>query len=271
MVIIYDEPVIEILDDDEVILPNLESLKKRQEKKKGPLLRCVIPGCKNIGYNIHTFCRKHSKIYKLEKPEECPICMDSLENEKYPLRADDESKSCGHWVHHSCVISSGKQECPMCREKIKLNKDQQKQLNAVKNKHKKEREEEERREIQEALRVERTIMSRNTRWFDNRRQRDILTSSRSRDVARRVQQYMESDERFATITHLQDLMTSTSTTTRNDATLLFEVQSFFNRINELTSDGTRPLEISRGLHDLVYRSMGAFELRIRHIVSDNLE
>ena len=270
MVIIYDEdvPLIEVIDD-EVILPNIDAY-NRSRALKANKEKCVIPGCKNIGYSTHTFCRKHSKIYKLEKPEECPVCMESLENEKYPLRAEDESKVCGHWVHHSCVISSGKQECPMCREKIKFNKQQAGELNSVKNKHKKDKEDEERREIMEALRVERTIMSRNTRWIDSRRQRDILSSTRTRDIVRRMDQYMVSDERLATVTHLQDLMSSTTTSTRNDAIVLFEVQSFFNRINDLTSDGTRPLEVSRGLHDLLYRSMGAFELRIRHLVSDSL-
>ena len=260
MVIIYEEedvPVIEIIEDDEIILPNLDALKKKKSK-------CVIPGCKNIGNYTHTFCRKHSAVYKLEKPEECPICMDSLDNEKYPLRASDDKNVCGHWVHHSCVISSGKQECPMCREKIKLNREEQKQLNNIKNKHKKEKEEEERREIQEALRVERTIISRNTRWIDSRRQRDMFNNS-SRDVSRRIQQYIDSDERLATITQLQDMMTSTTRSLRDDATVLFELQSSLNRINESN------ITVSRNIHNTFFRLMGVVELQIRHLVSENLD
>jgi hypothetical protein len=258
MVIIYDDvPHIEVIDD-ELILPNVEALKRSKQRVK-----CVIPNCKNVGYGQHTFCRKHSKIYKLEKPEECPICMDSLDNEKYPLRADNDEKVCGHWVHHSCVISSGKQECPMCREKIKLNRQQQGELNAIKTKHKKDKEAEERHEIMEALRVERTIMSRNTRWIDSRRQRDIFTS-RSRDVPRRVQEYIDSDERLATITHLQDMMTSTTISLRDDATVLFELQSALNRINESN------ITVSRNVNNTFFRIMGVVELQIRHLVSDNL-
>ena len=103
MVTIYEDIEIE----DEIIVPNPWA---------GPK-KCVIPCCKNVGRGQYTFCNKHKKIYKFEKPEECPICMDDMKNEKYPLRGEVEGK-CGHWVHHSCVVSSGKQECPICREKV---------------------------------------------------------------------------------------------------------------------------------------------------------
>ncbi len=85
---------------------------------------CVIPGCKNIQLKIgsKSFCKKHNKKFKFDKPSECPICIESLNNEKYPLI------NCGHWIHHNCVIESGKQECPICRASVKLTREQKKEI-----------------------------------------------------------------------------------------------------------------------------------------------
>lgn len=47
-----------------------------------------------------------------EKPSECPVCYESLN--------EDKALSCGHWVHKSCIIKSKKDNCPMCRQKVKL-------------------------------------------------------------------------------------------------------------------------------------------------------
>jgi hypothetical protein len=50
--------------------------------------------------------------YVCEKPSECPVCYEPLET--------DKALSCGHWVHKSCIIKSKKDNCPMCRQKVKL-------------------------------------------------------------------------------------------------------------------------------------------------------
>ncbi len=47
-----------------------------------------------------------------EKPSECPVCYEPLN--------EDRALSCGHWVHKSCIIKSKKDNCPMCRQKVKL-------------------------------------------------------------------------------------------------------------------------------------------------------
>ena len=57
-------------------------------------------------------CKTNSSAFTCEKPNECPVCYEALEDLK-PL-------SCGHWVHKSCIIKSKKDKCPMCREKVKL-------------------------------------------------------------------------------------------------------------------------------------------------------
>lgn len=52
------------------------------------------------------------KKYEQEKPEDCPVCYDKMD-EKKPL-------SCGHWVHRSCVEKSRKKQCPICRSELAL-------------------------------------------------------------------------------------------------------------------------------------------------------
>lgn len=64
------------------------------------------------------YCKLHEKFYKFEKSE-CPVCMESLENEIKPL-------SCYHWVHRKCVIKWGKSNCPVCRSEIVLTEKEKK-------------------------------------------------------------------------------------------------------------------------------------------------
>lgn len=49
----------------------------------------------------------------IEKPDECPVCFESLENQKTPL-------ICGHWVHLSCIEKHFKAECPICRRPLEM-------------------------------------------------------------------------------------------------------------------------------------------------------
>ncbi len=92
---------------------------------KSGYVKCVIPGCKNKGKEIHNMCKKHSETYHFEKPDECPVCMETLINEAYPLQP------CGHWVHYNCVLKSKKDQCPVCRTDVLLSSSQQKELNRL--------------------------------------------------------------------------------------------------------------------------------------------
>jgi gas vesicle protein len=51
------------------------------------------------------------KKWKFDKPEECPVCFESLSNQKIPLE-------CDHWVHSKCIKKSGKAQCPICRKEL---------------------------------------------------------------------------------------------------------------------------------------------------------
>jgi len=59
------------------------------------------------------YCKEHEHKYRLEKPDDCPVCMEHiLETEETPLE-------CGHWIHKGCLVKSVKHTCPLCREKMK--------------------------------------------------------------------------------------------------------------------------------------------------------
>ena len=67
---------------------------------------------------------KIKMVFKCEKPEECPICYESLNV--------DEPLSCGHWMHKCCVVKSRKDECPICREKIDLTTEERVEITSLK-------------------------------------------------------------------------------------------------------------------------------------------
>lgn len=76
-------------------------------KTYGPCKRL----CKNGKY-----CRDHKKLYKYNRPDDCLICYESL-NEVRPLE-------CGHWIHKKCVEKwndINKKNvvcCPLCKSSL---------------------------------------------------------------------------------------------------------------------------------------------------------
>jgi hypothetical protein len=70
----------------------------------------VIKRINFISLNISLKYRFPNKLY--EKPEDCPICCDSLSKQLFPL-------SCGHWAHRHCMDSWIKKRysCPICSKK----------------------------------------------------------------------------------------------------------------------------------------------------------
>lgn len=262
----YRRPIKIVFDDEEENLPNVSIYPKDRVKiiildddddlKTRKREKCVIPKCKCVS-NERDMCKKHCKQYHFEKPEECPVCLESLKEEKYPLL------ECGHWVHHDCVVNSGKAECPCCRASVKLNKTQRSALKKIHDKFKRDKEEEERREIRQQLELERSIISRNTNWIDNRETTSFFINRRG-STSDRIREYMNSDERASTITILQDIMTSPHTTLRNDATVLFELQSALQTIQN------SELNVSRRMFNIFTGLVGVIEQEIRGVVLENI-
>jgi len=67
--------------------------------------------------------------FQSEKPQDCPVCFESLDNENKTL-------SCGHWVHIDCVIKSKKDCCPLCRQTVKLSLEEQYRLQELQHQEK---------------------------------------------------------------------------------------------------------------------------------------
>ena len=58
------------------------------------------------------YCEDHEYKYRLEKPEDCAVCMEHIsEQTETPLE-------CGHWFHKQCLIETNKYICPMCRQPL---------------------------------------------------------------------------------------------------------------------------------------------------------
>jgi len=68
--------------------------------------------CRKKHLHGSEYCKIHSDLYKLQKPDECPICMESITEEFRPL-------DCGHWVHKKCLLK-WKDICPSCKAIVKL-------------------------------------------------------------------------------------------------------------------------------------------------------
>jgi hypothetical protein len=60
------------------------------------------------------YCSRHARLFKFEKPTECPICLE-------PSKAMHQPLSCGHWVCRPCVLR-WKEQCPVCRSPIEVTK-----------------------------------------------------------------------------------------------------------------------------------------------------
>ena len=86
--------------------------------------------CKNKVFEEYDYCKIHYQKFRLEKPDECPVCSEDITNVQVPL-------SCSHWVHRNCVVKWGKEKCPVCMSDIKLTTNERKKI------HKNSTEEEE--------------------------------------------------------------------------------------------------------------------------------
>ena len=107
------------------------SQKKHTIKKK-----CKFPNCRKMASNlpdisieqIEHCCKDHINMVKTyEKPDECLICCEQF-IENCPLFP------CCHWVCKNCIIKSGKEECPVCRQLVILSKEELKYLTKQKKK-----------------------------------------------------------------------------------------------------------------------------------------
>jgi hypothetical protein len=89
------------------------------------------------GNNIYRAIQGEKSDFVEERQDECHVCCEEIK----------EHISCGHYVCKSCIVNSGKETCPLCRKIVSLNIEEVKQMNIIKEKMKREKYEEERRQL----------------------------------------------------------------------------------------------------------------------------
>src|SRR3989304_1533996 len=68
----------------------------------------------SCGKNNYLHITNQHMAFKQDKPEDCPVCYESINSQK-------EALECGHWVHTECIVKSTKAQCPICRRSLVLN------------------------------------------------------------------------------------------------------------------------------------------------------
>ena len=89
----------------------LHSTQPIKEDKKCKGLQFDLSRCENICSD--EYCISHKHKYRLEKPDDCPVCIDEISNiSEIPLE-------CGHWIHKECLKPTNIHKCPVCRQEMK--------------------------------------------------------------------------------------------------------------------------------------------------------
>lgn len=91
--------------DEQKLIEGLFNLEKENEECNAVI--CMYKCTRKKEYG-EKFCKIHKGRFKLDKPPECPICYEILEDCESPL-------SCGHWIHLKCLRQLENNECPVCR------------------------------------------------------------------------------------------------------------------------------------------------------------
>ncbi len=70
--------------------------------------------CKLKKKKCSNYCFVHEERYKLDKPSDCSICYEALDN-------NDKPTKCGHWYHKKCVDKwlETNTNCPICRTELR--------------------------------------------------------------------------------------------------------------------------------------------------------
>jgi len=69
--------------------------------------------CRHLHAANTKYCATHRQLYRLEKPSECPVCMEALPEQLRPTK-------CGHYLHKHCLDQwlVNNTTCPVCRTQL---------------------------------------------------------------------------------------------------------------------------------------------------------
>lgn len=104
----------------------------------------TLNGCECNRKVTGDYCFQHANKFFSPRPEECPVCYESISEQKRPLE-------CGHWIHKQCIVESAKAECPICRCKLQMGKRDLNKIEKLAKKRKTEDLEEEEEELRNNL------------------------------------------------------------------------------------------------------------------------
>jgi Ring finger domain len=99
------------------------SVKKKRSKSKHKYGKCIVGKCPNKSVQGKKCCASHKRQYGLDKPEDCPICLEKLGKKETPW-------PCGHYAHRKCITQGMKAECPLCRDPLKLTPEEIRKINS---------------------------------------------------------------------------------------------------------------------------------------------
>lgn len=89
---------------------------------------CNFNNCNSKSIKHYNHCIKHLKHEippKVDKPKDCQVCKSSCEH------IDLTQYCCGHWMHESCLIHSGKARCPICNKLVHVSASVLKQIKKI--------------------------------------------------------------------------------------------------------------------------------------------
>ena len=108
---------------------SLVSKKKKSKTRIGAKKRskhvhdkCIAEGCQGKSVQGKRCCASHQRQYGLDRPKECPICLEKLGKKETPW-------PCGHYAHRKCITQGMKAECPLCRDPLKLTPEEIRKIN----------------------------------------------------------------------------------------------------------------------------------------------
>lgn len=101
-----------ILQSAELTPKIAESARKARSKLKD-ILPMPAPTERSRAFSskVSVTVPESLSVVRLEKPEDCLICLESLDKVSRSLR-------CGHWFHNECIAGMCSFQCPMCRQEM---------------------------------------------------------------------------------------------------------------------------------------------------------
>lgn len=107
-----DHPIVKSILDHIPDIP-WEWAPSSADPSQAELNHCRSDGCyRSIGQD-EKYCFVHKKQYALDKPSDCPICLE-------PLTEADKPWRCGHYAHDKCVAQCSDDICCICRAELEM-------------------------------------------------------------------------------------------------------------------------------------------------------